>query len=56
MHLMHPQTKPVSLAGVHYNTADWLLLIYCIACGEFVFGPCFVMQYLVSSLVLQSSR
>ena len=56
MHLMNPHTKPVFLAGVHYYTVDRFLLIYCIACGDFVFGPCFVMQYLVSILVLQSSR
>ena len=37
-----------------------LLLIHCLLllllfCGSFVFGPCFVFQYLVSFLVLQSS-
>ena len=30
-------------------------LVAPIVCGGFMFGPCFVMQYLVSSLALQSS-
>ena len=34
---------------------DVLLIVAPILCGGSVFGPCFVMQYLVSFLVLQSS-
>ena len=33
----------------------FLLLLTNIVCGDSVFDPCFVMQYLVSFLVLQSS-
>ena len=36
MHLMQPNTQPVSLAGVHHDTVDRLLFIYCIVCGDFV--------------------
>ena len=32
-----------------------LFIVAPIVCGGFVFGPCFVMQYLVFFLVLQSS-
>ena len=34
---------------------DSLLVVAPIACGGSVFGPCFVIHYLVSVLVLQSS-
>ena len=34
---------------------DSLAIVAHIGCGYFVFGPCFVVQYLVSFLVLQSS-
>ena len=35
----------------------WLIIVVApIVCFIFVFGPCFVLQYLVSFLVLQSSR
>ena len=27
-----------------------------IVCGSFVFGPCFIMQYLLSFIVMQSPR
>ena len=33
-----------------------LFIVALIVCGGFVFGPCFDVQYLVSFLVLQSSR
>ena len=35
---------------------DSLFIVAPIVCVFFVFGPCFVVQYLVSFLVLQSSR
>ena len=40
----------VLLLLIHY------LLLLQIVCGDFVFGPCFAVYYLVSFLVLQSSR
>ena len=51
----------VALAAVHSKAVVLLLLIHCLLllplfCGGFVFGPCFVVQYLVSFIVLQSSR
>ena len=39
-----------------YVVVDSLFAIAPIACRFFVFGPCFVVQYLVSFLVLQSSH
>ena len=33
----------------------WLNIVALILCGSFMFAPCFVMQYLVSFLALQSS-
>ena len=40
-----------------YVVVDSLFIVAPIVCVFFcVFGPCFVVQYLVSFLVLQSSR
>ena len=35
---------------------DSLFIVATIVCGCFVFCPCFVVQYIMSFLVLQSSR
>ena len=35
---------------------DSLFIVATIVCGCLVFCPCFVVQYIVSFLVLQSSR
>ena len=50
----------MTLAG-HFKAVVLLLLIHCLLFlplfrGRFMFGLCFVMHYLVSYLVLQSSR
>ena len=42
----------MALAAVHIKVVVPLLLIHCLVllqlfCGDFVFGPCFVVQYLV---------
>ena len=55
MHLLKPL---VALAVIH-TKAVVLLLTHCLFqkcshCGGSVFGPCFVMHFLVSFLVLQS--
>ena len=43
-----------SVAGVS-AVVDSLFIVTPIVCGGYVFGPCFVVQLLVSSLVLQLS-
>ena len=35
------------------SVVDSLFIVALIVCGSSLFGPCFVMQYLVSLLVLQ---
>ena len=39
-----------------YVVVDSLFAVAPIVCRFFVFGPCFVVQYFVSFLVLQSSQ
>ena len=40
----------------NFVVVDSLLIIAPIVCGDYVFGPCLVIQPLVSFLVVQSSR
>ena len=40
----------------NFVVVDSLLIIAPIVCGDSVFGPCLVIQPLVSFLVVQSSR
>ena len=60
---MDPSQKPADL-DLHcfknriYLVGSVVVLFFiaaCIVCRSFVFGPCFVMQYLMFLLVLQSS-
>ena len=44
------------LKGDGYVVVDSLFVVAAIVCLGLVFGPCFVMQYLVSFLMLQSSN
>ena len=54
-------SSPVTFAAVHSKAVGsvFVYLLFIIAptvCGGFVLGPCFVVRYFVSFLVLQSSR
>ena len=56
---MHLPKPLVALAVVHTKAVVLLLLTHCLFqkcshCGGSVFGPRFVMHYIVSFLVLQS--
>ena len=50
----HAHIHPVASAAIH-SEAVFLLLFIPIICGGFVLDTCFVMQYFVSFIILQSS-
>ena len=56
MHLSLPTHGSVHCYMHGCVVVDSLFIVALIVCGSFVFGPCFVLQYLVSFLVLLSSR
>ena len=55
MHFSLPHPTPVVYVVIHSNVVVLLLFIHCYCCWGSVFGPCFVVLYLVPFLVLQSS-
>ena len=54
IHLSHP--SQVASAAIHFKEVVPLFIVALIVSVSFVFGLCFVKQYLVSFLVLQASR
>ena len=48
-------SPPVAMFVVRSKAVVSLFTVAPVICVNFVFGPCFTMQYLVSFLVLQSS-
>ena len=53
---MHLASAAVHSEGGGSVIVDSLFIVALSVCGSFVFGPCFLMQYLTSFLVLQLSR